>query len=141
MLVFNIIKSCCMVAGNVDHYFYLEKHDQEKKDLLLWKDAVRHKSHYMKSTYYALIWSMRWLNMIKELWLKAPRNGMSEEGRDREIWNHGKGNQHLEDQEYLTRKSSEKIWRLLWKSRKYGDSWKWIYLGDMQTCIEDVDPN
>ena len=25
MLVFNIIKSCHMVAGNKDHYFYFEK--------------------------------------------------------------------------------------------------------------------
>jgi len=30
MLVFNIIKSCHMVAGNKDHYFYFEKHDQRK---------------------------------------------------------------------------------------------------------------
>jgi len=35
MLVYNIIMTCHMVAGNIDHYFYLEKHDQEKKDLLL----------------------------------------------------------------------------------------------------------
>ena len=31
MLVFNIIMSFCMVAGNMDHYFYLEKHDQKKR--------------------------------------------------------------------------------------------------------------
>ena len=31
MLVFNIIMSCRMVAGNMDHYFYLEKHDQGKR--------------------------------------------------------------------------------------------------------------
>ena len=30
---------------------------------------------------------------------------MSKEGRDREIRNHRKGNQHLEDQEDLTKKS------------------------------------
>ena len=30
MLVFNIIKSCHMVAGNKDHHFYFEKHDQRK---------------------------------------------------------------------------------------------------------------
>lgn len=36
-----------MVAGNMDHYFYLEKHDQDKKDILLWKDARRHKTHIM----------------------------------------------------------------------------------------------
>ena len=30
MLVFNIINSCRMVAGNKDHYFYLEKHDQKE---------------------------------------------------------------------------------------------------------------
>jgi len=35
MFVFNIIMSCHMVAGNMDHCFYLEKHDQEKKDILL----------------------------------------------------------------------------------------------------------
>ena len=33
MLPFNSIMSCCVVAGNMDHYFYLEKHDQ-RKDLL-----------------------------------------------------------------------------------------------------------
>ena len=30
MLVFNIIMSCHMVANDMDHYFYLEKHDQRK---------------------------------------------------------------------------------------------------------------
>jgi len=30
MLVFNIIKLCHMVVGNMDHYFYLGKHDQGK---------------------------------------------------------------------------------------------------------------
>ncbi len=30
MLVFNIIMSCCVVASNMDHYFYHEKHDQKK---------------------------------------------------------------------------------------------------------------
>ena len=45
MLVFNIIMSCHMVAGNMDHYLYFEKHDQDKKYLLLLKDAGMHKSH------------------------------------------------------------------------------------------------
>jgi len=31
MLVFNIIKSCHMVASNMDRYFSLEKRDQEKR--------------------------------------------------------------------------------------------------------------
>jgi len=35
MLVFNIIKSCCVVVGSMDHYFYLYKCDQGKKDLFL----------------------------------------------------------------------------------------------------------
>ena len=35
MIVFNIIVSCCMVAGNMDFFFYLKKHDQEKNDLFL----------------------------------------------------------------------------------------------------------
>ena len=35
MHVLNIMKSYRMVAGNMDHYFYLEKHDQDKKDILL----------------------------------------------------------------------------------------------------------
>lgn len=38
-----------MVASNLDHYFYLKKHDKEKNDLLL-KDAGKHKlnQHNMK---------------------------------------------------------------------------------------------
>ena len=32
MLVFNIIMSCHMGAGNMDHYFYVEKYDQDKKE-------------------------------------------------------------------------------------------------------------
>ena len=35
MLVFNTIMACHMVASNMDHYFYLEKNDQDKRDLLL----------------------------------------------------------------------------------------------------------
>ena len=31
MRVFNIVMSCHMVVGNMDHYFYLEKHDQGKR--------------------------------------------------------------------------------------------------------------
>jgi len=31
MLVFNTIMSCHMVAGNMDHYFYLETHDQRQR--------------------------------------------------------------------------------------------------------------
>lgn len=30
MLVSSIINPCRMVVGNMDHYFYLEKHDQGK---------------------------------------------------------------------------------------------------------------
>jgi len=31
MFVFNIIKSCRMVVGNKDCYYYFEKHDQGKR--------------------------------------------------------------------------------------------------------------
>jgi len=31
MLMFNIIMSCHTIAGNMDHCFYLKKHDQEEK--------------------------------------------------------------------------------------------------------------
>lgn len=35
MIVFNIIMKCHMVVVNMDHYLYLKKNDQEKKDILL----------------------------------------------------------------------------------------------------------
>jgi len=44
MLLFNIIISCHMVAGDIDHYFYLEKHDQGKRIL----DEINIICHHIK---------------------------------------------------------------------------------------------
>ena len=46
-------------------------------------------------------------------------------GRDPEIWNHDKGNQHPKDQEYLTRKSLGKIWRLMEKMKTLDSGYLW----------------
>jgi len=45
-------------------------------------------------------------------------NVWRKEGRDCGTCNHGKSNQHLKDQEYLSRICPSKIWRIWWSLKK-----------------------
>lgn len=77
--------------------------------------------------------------MITSNLIKTTNNGMSEEGRDHELWIHDEFNKYPKDQEKLTRKSSGNLGRLWWNLAKYGDPWQHISLKNVSTCMKDVD--
>ena len=125
MLSVDIIKVMSYGYREQESLLYLKTHDQRNNFLLQRMQEcmnhvfIRWNQHNMSS--YG---NMKWLTTTKELWSSWEWNAWIKEGRDREICNHGKGNQLPKTQEDLTRKSPRKIWRYWWKSGKDEDPWQ-----------------
>lgn len=114
MLTVYIEESCHMVAGNMDQCSILSTWSKERISSLkgmqgcMGHTFTRRNQHNMSS--YEL-WG-GWLQLTNSDW-KLLGMKCVKKGRKR-LWicNLGKGNQHLKDQEDLTRISPWKIWRL-----------------------------
>ncbi len=127
-LCLNFIMSCRMVADNVDHYIYLKKHDRGKRissseRMQKGISRTRWNQHNMSSY---KVWGgwLRLQNLIRNL-------------EEWNVWERKRSwplqpwwkQSTSKDQEELTRKSPEKIWRLWWKFGKDRNPWQHISLG------------